>query len=130
MDTSAIGRFHSTVAVLPGREHGMSPLGGTITVSSTRNLRFKVFLGCNIDSGRSLGHAYPNFYHHSRPARSSGLLRPAVFVLQQALDPSFHRTGYGRFEFPLSTTRMVQHSIRKLMELVHFISLTDPEYPS
>ncbi|KAJ7695294.1 hypothetical protein B0H16DRAFT_1485392 [Mycena metata] len=58
------------------------------------------------------------------------VLRPAVFVLQQALDPSFHRTGYGRFEFPLSTTRMVQHSIRKLMELVHLISLTDPEYPS
>lgn len=46
------------------------------------------------------------------------VLRPAVFVLQQALDPSFHRTGYGRFEFPISTTRMVQHSIRKLMELV------------
>ncbi|KAJ7713915.1 hypothetical protein B0H16DRAFT_1478305 [Mycena metata] len=58
------------------------------------------------------------------------VLRPAVFVLQQALDPSFHRTGYGPFEFPFSTTRMVQHSIRKLMELVHLISLTDPEYPS
>lgn len=46
------------------------------------------------------------------------VLRPAVFVLQQALDPSFHRVGYGRFEFPVSTTQMVQGSLRKLMELV------------
>ncbi|KAJ7711584.1 hypothetical protein B0H16DRAFT_1480241 [Mycena metata] len=58
------------------------------------------------------------------------VLCPAVFVLQQALDPSFHRVGYGRFEFPVSTTQMVQGSLRKLMELVHLISLTDPEYPS
>lgn len=46
------------------------------------------------------------------------VLRPAVFVLQQAVDPSFHRVGYGRFEFPISTSQMLQASLRKLMELV------------
>jgi hypothetical protein len=46
------------------------------------------------------------------------VLRPAVFVLQQALDPSFHRTRYGSFQFPYTTTRVVQATLRKMMELV------------
>ncbi|KAJ7015986.1 hypothetical protein C8F04DRAFT_1203974 [Mycena alexandri] len=58
------------------------------------------------------------------------VLRPSVFVLQQAVDPSFHRTGYGSFQFPYSTTCIIQSTLRKMMELVHLISLTDPDYPS
>ncbi|KAJ7017472.1 hypothetical protein C8F04DRAFT_1279388 [Mycena alexandri] len=53
-----------------------------------------------------------------------------VFVLQQAVDPSFHRTGYGSFQFPYTTTCIIQSTLRKMMELVHLISLTDPDYPS
>lgn len=52
----------------------------------------------------------PNILHQ--------VLRPAVFVLQQALDPSFHRTRYGSFQFPYTTTRVVQATLRKMMELV------------
>ncbi|KAJ7016739.1 hypothetical protein C8F04DRAFT_1201573 [Mycena alexandri] len=58
------------------------------------------------------------------------VLRPSVFVLQQAVDPSFHRTGYGSCQFPYSTTCIIQSTLRKMMELVHLISLTDPDYPS
>ncbi|KAJ7020782.1 hypothetical protein C8F04DRAFT_1196205 [Mycena alexandri] len=58
------------------------------------------------------------------------VLCPAVFVLQQALDPSFHRTRYGSFQFPYTTTCVVQATLQKMMKLVHLISLTDPEYPS
>ncbi|KAJ7026011.1 hypothetical protein C8F04DRAFT_1190928 [Mycena alexandri] len=58
------------------------------------------------------------------------VLRPSVFVLQQAVDPSFHRTGYGSFQFPYTTTCIIQSTLRKMMELVHLISLTDPDYPS
>ena len=48
------------------REHGC-PCRRTIAVSSTEP-SFQGFLGCDIDSRRSLGHAYANFYHYSRPA--------------------------------------------------------------
>ncbi|KAJ7700260.1 hypothetical protein B0H16DRAFT_1749092 [Mycena metata] len=73
--------------------------------------------------------------HHWVPPISVGVIlaqvmRPSVFIIQQAVDPSFHRTGYGAFEFPYSTIKLLQHALRKVMELVHLISLTDPEYPS
>lgn len=42
MDTSAIGRFHSTVAVLPGESMDV-PAGG-LSRFLRQNLRFKVFL--------------------------------------------------------------------------------------
>ncbi|KAJ7036076.1 hypothetical protein C8F04DRAFT_1181611 [Mycena alexandri] len=64
----------------------------------------------------------PNILHQALP--------PAVFVLQQALDPSFHHTNYGSFQFLYTTTHVVQATLQKMMELVHLISLTDPEYPS
>ncbi|KAJ7722541.1 hypothetical protein B0H16DRAFT_1473349 [Mycena metata] len=116
MDTSAIGRFHSTVAVLPGESMDV-PAGG-LSRFLRQNLRFKVFLV-------AISILEDRWATRTRTSITTRDLHEA-----RALDPSFHRTGYGRFEFPLSTTRMVQHSIRKLMELVHFISLTDPEYPS
>ncbi|KAJ7718139.1 hypothetical protein B0H16DRAFT_1740181 [Mycena metata] len=73
--------------------------------------------------------------HHWVPLISVGVIlvqvmRPSVFIIQQAVDPSFHRTGYGAFEFPYSKIKLLQHALRKIMELAHLISLTDPEYPS
>jgi hypothetical protein len=61
--------------------------------------------------------------HHWVPPISVGIIlaqvmRPSVFIIQQAVDPSFHRTGYGAFEFPYSTIQLLQHALRKIMELV------------
>lgn len=48
----------------------------------------------------------------------SQVIRPSVFVLQQAVDPSFHRTGYAAFEFPYPTTCVLRRAFRKIMELL------------
>ncbi|KAJ6592944.1 hypothetical protein B0H19DRAFT_1055605 [Mycena capillaripes] len=85
----------------------------------------------------------------SIPDILSRVVRPSIFILQQAVNPSFARLE-GTFHLPESTYRRLQASIRKLLELLarlvssallyfsahdrhfpqHLISIRDPIYPS
>ncbi|KAJ6482813.1 hypothetical protein C8R47DRAFT_1073412 [Mycena vitilis] len=58
------------------------------------------------------------------------VLRPAVYLLHQALDPYYIGRICGPYHLSRTTYGMVRRALRKMLELVCLISLQRPEYPS
>ncbi|KAJ7921303.1 hypothetical protein B0H13DRAFT_2318654 [Mycena leptocephala] len=63
------------------------------------------------------------------PAILSRIVRPSIYIVQQAVNPSFSVLE-GHFHLPENTLRRLRSALRKILEVIHLISLQNPDYPS
>ncbi|KAJ7895847.1 hypothetical protein B0H13DRAFT_1885369 [Mycena leptocephala] len=63
------------------------------------------------------------------PAILSRIVRPSIYIVQQAVNPSFSALE-GHFHLPKNTLRRLRSALRKILEVIHLISLQNPDYLS
>ncbi|KAJ7817020.1 hypothetical protein B0H13DRAFT_1923192 [Mycena leptocephala] len=63
------------------------------------------------------------------PTILSRIVRPSIYIVQQAVNPSFSVLE-GHFHLPENTLRRLRSALRKILEVIHLISLQNPDYPS